>query len=100
MAFNESNFPELTDPELVKGREVWVADCKTCHLPGKQGAPKIGFQEAWSERIAKGEEELIKNAINGFDSPAGYEMPARGGNDALSDQDVSAAVRYMVFRSQ
>lgn len=98
--FEESDYPKLTDQTLIKGREIWVADCQTCHLPGKQGAPKIGSSDAWSSRFAKGEDELFKNAIEGYDSPAGYEMPARGGNDELSDEDVIAAVKYMLHRSK
>jgi len=57
----------------------------------------IGSSEAWSPRIAKGEPTLIDHAMNGFYGNAG-EMPARGGNAALSDEEVTAAVRFMVTR--
>jgi cytochrome c5 len=38
---------------------------------------------------------LYRNALVGIQSPAGV-MPAKGGNPSLSDQDVKAAVDFMV----
>jgi len=55
------------------------------------GAPKFGNKVAWSQRIAQGRETLYNNAINGLRG-----MPPRGGNPALSDDEVKAAVDYMV----
>ena len=44
-------------------------------------------------------ETLIDHAINGFIGPRYTEMPARGGNEDLSDGDVEAAVAFMVWAS-
>ena len=87
----------LQDPALEAGRVVWTGTCIQCHSTGLGGAPLVGSSEAWSPRIAKGEATLIDHALNGFYGNAG-EMPARGGNAALSDEDVAAAVRFMVTR--
>ncbi|MDX5298970.1 MAG: c-type cytochrome, partial [Gammaproteobacteria bacterium] len=73
--------------------------CKVCHGPGLAGAPALGDADAWKPRIAQGQDVLTRHALTGFEGRAG-QMPARGGNDALSDADVAAAVRYMVARSQ
>jgi len=40
---------------------------------------------------------LIEHATRGFYGDVG-EMPARGGNAALTDQQVAAAVRFMITR--
>jgi cytochrome c5 len=95
-----SSFPEFADAGLQQGRKVWLGSCKVCHATGLAGAPKIGNRDAWQTRIAQGKAMLYQHALNGFMGPAGTEMPARGGNDALSDSQVKAAVDYMVAASQ
>ena len=50
----------------------------------------------WAPRVAKGKAVLYDHAINGFFGPDDTMMPERGGNPALSDAEVKAAVDYMV----
>ena len=95
-----ASFPEFTDAGLQEGRDVWLGSCKVCHATGLAGAPRIGNRDSWQARIAQGKATLYLHALNGFMGPAGTEMPARGGNDALSDSEVKAAVDYMVAASQ
>lgn len=73
------------------GKEVVDTVCSACHATGKDGAPKIGDQQAWSERASKGLNNLTKNAITGV-----RKMPAHGGQAKLSDVEMSRAVAYMV----
>ncbi|MFK7897949.1 MAG: cytochrome c5 family protein [Myxococcota bacterium] len=89
----------LADPGLERGRVVWTGTCIQCHSIGLGGAPLIGNQALWAPRIEKGIEVLIAHAQEGFYGDEG-EMPARGGNEALSDEDIEAAVRFMVSRAQ
>ena len=42
---------------------------------------------------------MYANAINGFQGATGM-MPGKGGNPALSDEEVKAAVDHMVSESQ
>ena len=91
-----ASLPEMTDPILARGRVVYLEACDRCHRIGKAGAPRTGERDAWSARIDPGLEVLVERAINGFESPKGNEMPARGGKDELSDDDVTAAVKFMV----
>lgn len=89
----------LSDPDLERGRLVWSGTCIQCHSIGLGGAPLIGNKELWSPRIAKGIEILVSHAQQGFYGDVG-EMPARGGNEELTDDEVEAAVRFMVSRAQ
>ncbi len=73
------------------GKEVYNTTCMACHATGIAGAPKYGNKELWAPRIAKGEATLIQHALNGFNA-----MPPRGGNSALSDAEVKAAVHYIL----
>lgn len=89
-------FPELDAPELVLGREVWLGTCKGCHAYGFAGAPKAGVHEAWASRIAQGRDVLYAHAIEGYFGPTHTHMPPRGGNQSLTDEQVRAAVDYML----
>lgn len=81
-----------------KGKEVYDGVCFACHGMGIAGAPKFGDPAVWEERIAKGTDVLYDNAINGF-MGVGL-MPPKGGRADLSDDDVKAAVDYMIANSQ
>ena len=63
------------------------------------GAPKPGDKADWGPRIAQGNDMLYKHAIEGFNGAKG-SMPARGGNPALKDDEVKAAVDFMVAQSR
>jgi cytochrome c5 len=58
------------------------------------GAPMFGNKIAWMPRVAQGKDKLYQNAINGLRG-----MPPRGGNPNLTDDQVKAAVDYMVTAS-
>ncbi|HEY0833166.1 MAG TPA: c-type cytochrome, partial [Azospirillum sp.] len=68
--------------------------CAGCHKSGAGGAPTLD-QAHWGARIAQGKETLYKHAIEGFTGAAGV-MPAKGGNPALTDEQVKATVDWMV----
>jgi cytochrome c5 len=70
-----------------------------CHGAGIAGAPKFGDKAAWAPRIAQGSDTLHTHALKGFQGKAGM-MPAKGGNAALADADVKAAVDYMVSKAK
>jgi cytochrome c5 len=90
---------ETAGVDLAKGEDVYTKSCSTCHGMGIAGAPKVGDAAAWEARIAQGQQTLLDHAINGYQGSAGY-MPAKGGFAFLSDEDVAAAVAYMVAESK
>ncbi len=77
--------------KYASGQEVYEAICLVCHATGVANAPKYGDNEGWAKYIEKGIENNYANAINGIGA-----MPARGGRADLADEDVKAAVDYMV----
>ena len=79
---------------LAQGEKVYNTACVACHGAGVLNAPKIGDKALWEPRIAKGMQTLYTNSINGINM-----MPARGGNAALKDDEMKAAVDYMVHKS-
>lgn len=80
---------------LDSGEAVYQSACTACHGAGIAGAPKTGDKAAWEPRIAKGMDTLVQHAVEGFQGEAGY-MPPKGGNPALSDEQVRMAVEYLV----
>ena len=86
----------LADPRLALGKQVWDGTCSGCHARGVAGAPVAGDVAAWMPRLARGRDVLYDHAINGFFGPGYTQMPPRGGNDSLSDDEVKAAVEYML----
>lgn len=79
------------------GEDVYNTACMACHATGAAGAPKLGDTSAWTDRIAKGTEALYNSGVNGV---AGTGMIARGGCANCSDEEIHAAVDYMVANSQ
>jgi len=79
------------------GEDVYNAACMACHSTGAAGAPKLGDAAAWADRIAKGTDVLYASGIDGI---AGTGMMAKGGCMNCSDEEVNAAVDYMVAGSQ
>ena len=81
---------------VSNGEQIYKNYCSSCHTPGLSGAPKLGDQEVWAPRIAKGKALLLEATIAGV-PPA---MPPRGMCFDCSDDDLAAAIDYMVARSQ
>ncbi len=77
------------------GKSVYDKACFICHTTGVTGAPKPGDADNWASRTAKGLDTLYSNAIKGFQGETGI-MPPKGGNLLLSNEDVMAAVDYLV----
>lgn len=77
------------------GKSVYGKVCALCHAANVAGAPKPGNKEHWDPRIAQGKDALYKHALEGFTGTKGM-MPARGGSTTLTDDEVKAAVDYMV----
>nr|VFJ50687.1 MAG: Cytochrome c5 [Candidatus Kentron sp. DK]VFJ52207.1 MAG: Cytochrome c5 [Candidatus Kentron sp. DK] len=77
------------------GQLLYDQQCSACHARGVAGAPIPGNKDAWARRIAKGIEALYASALNGLNT-----MPPRGGKVGATDEEIKAAVDYMVSRSQ
>lgn len=78
----------------LDGGTIFNNLCGACHSSGAGGAPKLE-KAAWGPRVAQGIDTLVQHATDGFTGAAGV-MPARGGNPALSDEQVRATVQWMV----
>jgi len=89
----------VEETAVVKGHElgqkIYDATCRLCHGNGLAGAPKIEDSLTWETRLKQGIAKVHNHAINGFTGQYGV-MPAKGGKADLTDDEVKAAVDFML----
>ena len=87
----------VTAPSMAndKGKEIYQTYCVACHSTGVPGAPQLGDAAAWDARVKKGKATLYTNAVNGLNA-----MPPKGLCMSCSDEDIQAAVDYIISSSQ
>lgn len=74
------------------GEEVYNSACVACHGSGVLGAPKVHVAADWKPRLDERKlEGLLDHAINGFNA-----MPPRGTCGSCSDDEIKAAIEYMI----
>jgi cytochrome c5 len=73
----------------------WSRSCALCHITGEAGAPVVGDTAEWQRRLQQGEETVLNNVLNGFNSmpPLGYCM-------ACEVSDFRAMIAYMAGLDQ
>jgi cytochrome c5 len=81
--------------EMATGQAVYEKTCSSCHTSGIAGAPKLGDKTAWAPLVSAGIDQMVQVAIDGKGA-----MPPKGGNPDLSNDEVRAAVNYMVEQSR
>jgi cytochrome c5 len=75
----------------VDGEQVYNGLCMSCHDNGVAGAPIKGSEQLALRASEKGMASMVASAINGINV-----MPPRGGNPALTDEEIRAAVEFML----
>lgn len=81
-----------TGAAAADGKAIYSANCAVCHnyLP-----PKLGDKAAWGPRIKQGTDALVAAVVKGKGT-----MPPKAGKPGLSEDDIKAAVEYMVTQSR
>ena len=73
------------------GKSVYDSTCVACHASGVANAPKLGDKAAWGPRAATGKAALLASVKNGKGA-----MPPKAGNAKLTDEEITAAIDYML----
>lgn len=85
----------------VAGASVYSGTCAACHGPDLAGIDGLGKPLAPSEFVAaNSEDELVAFIKVGRpagdpENTQGVDMPPKGGNPALSDQDLQDVAAYL-----
>ncbi len=77
----------------MDGSVIYNNLCTGCHTSGAGNAPTL-TAAGLGARASKGKETLYTHAINGFQGVG--VMPPKGGNPALTDDQVKATVDWML----
>jgi len=89
----------IGDP--VEGEKQFQQLCSACHGPDAKGLPNLGKDLTTSEfAMGKTDEELVEFVKTGRPSgdplnTTGIDMPPRGGNPALTDEQIKDIVSYV-----
>jgi cytochrome c5 len=73
------------------GKAVYDKTCVACHAAGVANAPKLGDKTAWAPRVATGKDALLASVVKGKGA-----MPPKAGAADLKDDDIKAAIDYML----
>ena len=73
------------------GSDIYAQACVACHSVGVLNAPKLGDTADWAPRMLQGFDTVWQNAIKGIGA-----MPAMGTCGDCSDDDIKAAIEYMI----
>jgi cytochrome c5 len=82
---------ESAGDQVVDGGAVYGGLCMGCHDAGVAGAPVTGSEQMAARLQEKGLDALVASAISGLNA-----MPPRGGNPSLTDEQIKAAVEFML----
>ncbi len=91
------------DPAILEhpGREAFLASCSACHGPNAEGIEGLGKSFITSEFIASSSDKeimtMIKMGRPVWDpaNSTGLDMPPKGGNPAISDDDLNNIISYI-----
>jgi disulfide bond formation protein DsbB len=87
--------------DAAHGKTVFDSTCVACHGPDAKGLPNLGKDLTTSEFVASQSDaqlvEFIKTGrpISDPANTTGVDMPPKGGNPALTDQDIADVVAYI-----
>ncbi len=85
----------------LPGHDIYVASCSSCHGPAGEGIEGLGKPLAGSDFVVAQSDKDLKNFIKTgrpIWDPAnttGLDMPAKGGNPALSDDDLTRIISFV-----
>ena len=96
------DLPASVNPELVVlGQQIFSRQCSACHGQNVLGLPSLGLPLAYSQFVKdRTDAELLEFIMTGRDpndpaSQTGVIMPGKGGNPALSEDEILAVIGYL-----
>ncbi len=96
-----SSGASTTEASAAQGEKLFKQTCATCHGPNGKGLPHLG-KDLTTSKFAEGKTDKQLVDFLKVGRPASdplntthVDMPPRGGNPALTDQDLLSIVMYV-----
>ncbi len=96
-----SQKPAAPQGDATKGKTVFEGTCISCHGPDAKGLPGLGKDLTTSEFVAQQTDKQLVDFIKKgrpASDPANtnkVDMPPKGGNPALTDQDLVNVIAFV-----
>ena len=97
----EPSLPLLSTELVTRGRDLFATTCIACHGEDGRGRPGLGKDLTTSEYLKSNSDGMVRSIIK-EGRPANHPlnttkvvMPPKGGNPALTDEDISAIVQFV-----
>jgi disulfide bond formation protein DsbB len=101
VACGGSSAPTYSPEQVSSGRDFFASTCSACHGPDAKGLPNLGKDLTTSEYVKDSSDEVLLTLLK-EGRPSGHElnttgvdMPPKGGNPSLSDDDLQDIVAYV-----
>ncbi len=90
-------FSTHAQENIDQGAKVYEGTCIACHgETGKGEIPGVSDFTLKDGSLAKSDDVLFDHILNGYQSEnSDLEMPALGGNEELSEQDIKNVIAYL-----
>ena len=91
----------VSEGDPVAGEGTFKSTCSACHGPDAKGLPNLGKDMTTSEFILGTTDAellafvLVGRPVGDPDNTTGVDMPPKGGNPALSDEDILNTIAYI-----
>ncbi len=95
------NQSSSAEGDAVAGESLYQGTCSACHGPDAKGLPALGKDLTTSEFTQdSSDQELVDFVKEGRpvshpENTQGIDMPPKGGNPALSDEDILNIIAYL-----
>jgi len=92
---------QVAKGDATKGKETFLSTCVACHGPDAKGVKGLGKDMTVSKFIAsKSDDELLAfvktgRPVNDPLNTTGVLMPPKGGNPAMSDEDILNVIAFI-----
>jgi len=93
--------PTYAPEDVVQGGEFFASTCSACHGPDAKGLPNLGKDLTTSEYVQDIDDDTLlillkEGRPSGHElNTTGVDMPPKGGNPSLSDEDLVKIVAFV-----
>ncbi len=93
--------PTYAPADVAQGEDLFASTCSACHGADAKGLPNLGKDLTTSEYVRDNDDDTLllllkEGRPSGHElNTTGVDMPPKGGNPSLADEDLLAIVAYL-----